>query len=72
MKSGIAVLEVIVKKGSISIRSLASPMRVFRIEVTNNDRFGIQICEDLKFLDVNGALEVVVEVYNSDRVYFDG
>ena len=72
MESGIAVLEVIIKKGSISIRSLAFPLRVFRIEITNNDRFGIQICEDLKFLDIKGTLKVIVDVYNGDSVYFYG
>ncbi len=47
-------------------------MRVFRIEIAHNDRFGIQICEGLILLNIKGASEMIVEVHNSDRVYFDG
>ncbi len=71
MKSGIAVLEVILKKGSISICSLALPQRVFSLEIAYNDRFIFQICEGWKFFNIKGASKVIVEVYNSDRVYFD-
>ncbi len=45
---------------------------MFRIEIAYNDRFGTQICEGLKLVNIKGASEMIVEVYNGDRVYFDG